>query len=365
MSRKPLDLSRYSKGGNTPRPTALDALIAAAPAEVEERARELGLPLKHLPTEQIAPDLQQLRRLPHPDDLVAMADDGDRAAQALVTELRALGESMREHGQLQPIIVYPDSDDARFPAMTHRIVMGQRRWSAAALEGLPTMWVVEVERPSPVFRILRQFDENEQREGLSDMERGWALQALKAALEDEAGEPVTWGMVEQRMQLSTQRRQDLLRLMRFTSEGQAIIARYRWPETAMRPLHMAISANTIDQDTANTILHELAGLEQVQSGTVQQYVDQYQPPPPSTNWFAGDDDGASASGARSADRSTATPLAGMARQIAKYRKGIEKLASQVTPDMDAGVRQRTLQEIEELMNSLEMLLQQLRDVPRG
>src|SRR5689334_22895464 len=120
MTKKPLDLTRYGKGSSGARPTALDALIAATPTEVEQRARELGLPLKHVPTEQIAPDLQQLRRLPHPDDLMDMAKGGDRAAQATMTELRALGESMREHGQLQPIIVYPESGDPRFPRMTHR-----------------------------------------------------------------------------------------------------------------------------------------------------------------------------------------------------------------------------------------------------
>lgn len=361
MTKKPLDLTRYGKGGSGARPTALDALIAATPGEVEQRARELGLPLKHVPTQQIAPDLQQLRRLPHPDDLTSMANGGDRAAQITMTELRVLGESMREHGQLQPIIVYPESGDPRFPRMMHRIVLGQRRWSAAMLEQLPTLWVVEVERPSSVTRILHQFDENEQREGLSDMERAWALQALKAAIEEETSEAVTWGIVEQRMQLSTQRRQDLLRLMRFSPEGQAIIARYRWPETAVRSLHMAISANEIGQDTADTILRELAGLDEVHAGIVRDYVDQYRRRQAQAGRLAptGADD-TETTGSDASERSGATRLIGMPRQIVKFRKGVDKLAEQVTPDMDEDVRREALRKIEELMNSLEILLQRLR-----
>jgi ParB/RepB/Spo0J family partition protein len=365
MSKKPLDLSRYQSRGSGNRPTALDALIAAAPSEVADRAAELGLPLKHLPTDQIAPDLQQLRRLAHPEDLLREAERGDRASTALVTELRTLAQSIREHGQLQPIIVYPDRDDPRFPGMTHRIVMGQRRWSAAILSQLPTLWVVEVERPSGVNRILHQYDENEQREGLSDMERAWALQSLKGAMEEEQGGTVPWNVVEARIQISPQRRYDLMRLFRFSEEAQKLIARYRWSEWTLRNLHMAISADEIDQQTATTILRELADLEEVNATIVRSIVERYLPKPAPVGQFI-DSDGDGGSGGSASTLSSGghdIHLSGITKKIDSYRRGLDKLTSQVSSGLNEPERTETLRHVEQLMDSLEKLLEQLR-LPR-
>jgi ParB/RepB/Spo0J family partition protein len=359
--RKPLDLSRYSRSGSdaAARTTALDALMAAAPTEVEQRARDLGLPMKYLPTGQIAPDLQQLRRLSAPDELLRESEHGDRAAAAIVEELRALGRSMKEHGQLQPIVVYPDSGDPLFPLMSHRIIMGQRRWTSAVLEALPTLWAVEVERPSRVTRVLHQHDENEQRLGLSDMERAWALQELKNALEEEIANTVPWGMVEQHFKLSAQRRFDLMRLMRFNMEGQKVIARYRWAEWTLRPLHMAISAEVIDADTATTILWELTKINEVNAPIVSTLVDHYkQAQEDHTDAVITNDVEVSAQAA-SAD-TTLVQHTGMIKQIAKLRQGIDKLADHIGSDMSSDLRQNTLREVEQLMGSLERLLQRLQ-----
>src|SRR5687768_5453777 len=100
--------------------------------DVAALARAHGLVLRDLPVEVIAPDPEQPRRLPAPAELQAMVDAGDRTAAALLEGLRELGASMREHGQIQPIIVYPISDPAQ-PQVTHRLLNGQRRWSAAVL----------------------------------------------------------------------------------------------------------------------------------------------------------------------------------------------------------------------------------------
>jgi len=69
-----------------------------------------------------------------------------------------------------------------------------------------------------VIRLLRQFAENERPTGLSDMERAWALVALKEALQMEAGGEVPWSVVEEHLQISDARRHDLLRLQHFSSE---------------------------------------------------------------------------------------------------------------------------------------------------
>src|SRR5262245_9835044 len=58
----------------------LDFLLGAAPEAAAQRALDRDLPLLDLPIRAIAPDAQQIRRLPHPNDLVQMGAAGDRAA---------------------------------------------------------------------------------------------------------------------------------------------------------------------------------------------------------------------------------------------------------------------------------------------
>lgn len=125
-------------------------------AGVSQRASERGLPLLHLPLAAIMPDPQQLRRLPHPDDLQRMAQANDEAAQSLVAGLHTLGMSIQQHGQLQPVIVYEDSDP-QYPASTYRLLHGHRRWAGARLVGLPTLWAVIVPKPSALVRLLHQY----------------------------------------------------------------------------------------------------------------------------------------------------------------------------------------------------------------
>jgi hypothetical protein len=272
QGRAALNLEQFFRP--TDQTADLDFLLGAAPEATVQRALDRDLPLLHLPIRAIAPDAQQIRRLPHPNDLVNMETIDDRAAVAILAGLRELGQSMVEYGQVQPAIVYPDTD-LQYAAITHRLLHGQRRWSAALLAGLPTLWVVEVPKPSSVIRLLRQFAENERRAALSDMERTWALVALKDALQTEAGGEVVWGVVEEHLQLSDARRHDLLRLLRFSSKGQATILRYGWSEWTLRPLHMAIQGASIDQDAANDILRELANAAEVNAALVAETVDAY------------------------------------------------------------------------------------------
>jgi hypothetical protein len=243
--------------------------------------------------------------------------------------------------------------------------MGQRRWSAAILLELPTLWVAEFERPSEVDRILRQFDENEQRAGLTDMERTWALQTLKDAVEHEQGASVPWGVIEERMKLSTQRRQDLLRLLRFDEEGQNLIKWHRWSEWTLRDLHMAINAGEINQASVTTILQQLALQEEVNATIVRYYVELHR------RQRAGQrcEDGQATPpyvGAEGAEAFTASaPRSGVGvavvpKQLSKFRKGIERLTGQVSPDMEQETRDAALREIEGLMESLEALLLKIR-----
>ncbi len=340
----------------------LDFLLGAAPEETAERAQARGLPLLDLSITAIAPDPQQVRRLPIPDDLLRMEASGDRAAAALLGNLRELGQSMLEHGQVQPAIVYADTDPGR-PDITHRLLHGQRRWSAATLAGLPTLWVVEVPRPTDVLRLLRQFEENERREGLSDMERSWSLIMLKDALQREAGGEVPWSVVEEQLQISTARRHDLLRLMRFAPEGQAIIMRYGWPEWVLRPLHMAVNAGTIDQPTATDMLRELATAGEVTGTFVAAVVDAYRqqqsedPTDQTVATHIEDDTTPRSQTAAARSSSTATARrADVVRTVMRMRKALMEVRRETPNVTDTATRAALMQEIMALLQDLQALV---------
>jgi hypothetical protein len=344
--------------GASPAANDLDFLLGAAPEETAERAQARGLPLLDLPVDTIAPDPQQVRRLPLPEDLLRMEAANDRAAAALLGGLRELGQSMIEHGQVQPAIVYIDSDPNR-PTVTHRLLHGQRRWSAAVLTGVPTLWVVEVPRPTDVLRLLRQFEENERREGLSDMERSWSLVMLKEALQQEAGGEVPWSVVEEQLQISTARRHDLLRLMRFAPDGQALIMRYGWPEWVLRPLHMAVNAGTIEQTIATDILRELANANEVTSSIVAAVVDTYHQQQIDTATSGGD----ASQSTNDVARSSATVAArrtDVVRTIVRMRKALAQIQREAPLGIDPATRAALAQEVEALLQELHMLADDLK-----
>ncbi len=328
-------------------------LLGASPDETVQRATERGLPLTHVPTDTIMPDPQQLRHLPDPWELMRLAETGDRAAVAVVAGLRELGRSMKEHGQIQPVVVYPDSDRQN-PRITHRLLNGQRRWSAAVLVGLPTLWVVEVPRPKDVDRLLHQFEENERREGFSDMERAWAIMALRNALQTEAGSDVPWGIVEERLQLSTQRRQDLLRLLRFSPEGQAIIMRYGWSEWTLRPLHMALNAGQLTPDEATDMLRVLAETPDVTTTVVHALIDAYRQRP--TEETVGTAEGEAQPSTQRTRHNTERDIG---QRLIRVRRSVEQLRTQIPHTADSATRRAWRLEIETLRNSLDDLLQQL------
>lgn len=327
-------------------------LLGATPEETVQHAAEHNLPLTHLPTEAIAPDRQQLRHLPDPAELTQLAASGDRAAAAVVAGLRELGQSIKEHGQIQPVIVYTDNDPNN-PKISHRLLNGQRRWSAAVLLGLPTLWVVEVPKPKDVERLLHQFEENERREGFSDMERAWAIMALRTALQTEAGVDVPWNLVEGRLQLSTQRRQDLLRLLRFDPEGQAIVMRYGWSEWTLRPLHMALNAGELSPEETTDMLRVLADSPDVTTTIVNALVDAYRQR--ADQQVTGEEEQTQLS-ARSTRHNTGKD--GLQR-LNRLKRGVEQLRAQLPRSADQKTRQVWRAEVEALRDSLNTLLEQL------
>lgn len=344
----------------SPRP--LDALIAAPPAELVQRAEAPGYQLVHLPIDQVAPDPEQLRRLAHPQRLREQAAQGDRTAAADYQSLQQLGASVREHGQLQPIVVY------RFvhphePRQTYRIFMGQRRWSAAVIEGLPTVWAIIADPPSPVVRILRQYAENEQREELSDIERVWAMQRLKAALEDERGQAVPWRVVEEYVTISETRRQDLMRLLRFAAAAQLQVARLRRKVTewSLRPLTMGLQSGVVTHDQALQVLQALTDLDGVNQTTVANLLAAQGRQDAAGEAVQHGDQGQASSGQATSSGldATAAALAALPAKLHKQRQAVEKITQQVSPEMSADVRERLLKEAQALAERIGTLILQL------
>ncbi|MEI7769952.1 MAG: ParB N-terminal domain-containing protein [Chloroflexales bacterium] len=333
----------------------LDFLLGA-PEETAQRAQARGLPLRDIPVYAIAPDADQVRHLPHPANLLQMEAAGDQAASAILAALRDLGESLRENGQVQPAIAYPDSDPQN-PAITHRLLHGQRRWSAAVLAGLPTLWTVVVERPSDVSRLLRQFEENERRAGLVDMERAWALMSLRDAIQRETNDPVPWAVVEARLQISEGRRHDLLRLLRFPPEGQAIILRYGWAEWTLRTLHQALAAGMLDAATTTELLRSLAGQPDVTAPAVSMLVaNAIHARHPPVLGGAGAAPGAEPAAAADAHGSPDT----VSQRLARLRQGVERIQAQVTHEKSPERRAAWRAEATLLQASLEALLATLQ-----
>jgi ParB family chromosome partitioning protein len=85
-----------------------------------------------------------------------------------------LAESLKTHGQLQPISVRWSEDMGRY-----LIVSGERRWRAATLAGRPTVSAVVVEGERTESQILEmQLIENCLREDLRPVEQAKAFRAL-------------------------------------------------------------------------------------------------------------------------------------------------------------------------------------------
>jgi ParB/RepB/Spo0J family partition protein len=210
--------------------------------------------VQQIPIGHIAPDarpeMRQPRLLPPPEELI---DNGQPAPayRELVGELLTLGQSLKQQ-QIQPIVVYPGTS-AAYPAARYLILVGQRRWTAANLVRMETLDAVVVDPPTPADRVRIQYAENEDREEFSDMERAWALQQMKHALND-----APWDDVEARLQMSRARRQQLLRLTAFTAAQQEQIARLRLQETQIRRLHTGVRNEELIPAQVDAILYRLA-----------------------------------------------------------------------------------------------------------
>jgi ParB family chromosome partitioning protein len=148
--------------------------------------------LHRIPLDQIAPNPSQPRKA---------FDDAD---------LRALADSLREHGVLQPILVRP------LPAGRYELVAGERRWRAARLAGLERIPAV-VRSAAENERLELAMIENMAREDLNPVESARAC----AALVDEFG--LTKEEVGRRVGKSRVAISNLVRLLELPDEVLAML----------------------------------------------------------------------------------------------------------------------------------------------
>ena len=148
--------------------------------------------LHRIPLEQIAPNPSQPRKA---------FDEQD---------LKALAESLREHGVLQPILVRP------LPGGRYELVAGERRWRAAQLAGLDRIPAVVRSAPENE-RLELAMVENMAREDLNPVESARAC----AALVDEFG--LTKEEVGRRVGKSRVAVSNLVRLLELPDEVLAML----------------------------------------------------------------------------------------------------------------------------------------------
>lgn len=84
--------------------------------------------------------------------------------------LVALAESMKKHGQLQPIKIAAEDLSG-----LHLILQGERRWRAARIGGLPTIKVI-IEEDARQMTSYAQVAENKDRDGLKPIEYALFIQ---------------------------------------------------------------------------------------------------------------------------------------------------------------------------------------------
>lgn len=241
----------------------LNDLPPATQLQDESIAREAGESMVDLPLEDVQLDPTQVRYMVNLTDLRTRADKGSRWAQEQLGELQELGEHMREHGQIQPIRVFPADRGRRF-----QVLVGHRRLMAAELVGLATIRAIIVpEEPDELEKLDLQVGENVHRRNLNDMERARIFERFTGALKrrgrpSKGAEPNSEARDETaiaaRLGVKLERMRQVARLTRFDREAQDIIIEEGWPETVLRPFHQALADLQLDALSQVEALRELA-----------------------------------------------------------------------------------------------------------
>jgi hypothetical protein len=160
-------------------------------------------------------------------------------------------------------------------------------------------------------------------------------------------------VIEEQLQLSPQRRQDLLRLLRFAPEGQALITRYGWSEWTLRPLHMAISAGELQPEDATAMLRALAEAPEVNAPVVAALVERHRAQAAARQPVPTTEPPPRATIDRHHDESD------LLQRMARARRAVDQLRARLAAVEDLDARPAWQDEAQRLRESLEALLAEL------
>ena len=130
------------------------------PAEASRRPPRL----EGVKSDRAAAWIETSRITPDPDQPRTVFEAG---------AIERLAESLRAHGQLQPIRVRWDQG-----AEVYRIIAGERRWRAAQVAGITTMQCTMQETEDATETLVKQLAENALREDLKPIEQAHAFRRL-------------------------------------------------------------------------------------------------------------------------------------------------------------------------------------------
>ena len=160
------------------------------------KIKEISRAVKDVPTERISVPADRIRRIVYDDSL------------------RALADSIREHGIIEPLIVRReggDSDGERFS-----LIAGERRLKAAELEGIGTVPCVSIEA-TDIDAAVIAIIENLHREDLNMFEEASAI----ASLLKLSG--MTQDQCARRLAVSQSYIANKLRLLRLTEDERSMM----------------------------------------------------------------------------------------------------------------------------------------------
>ena len=171
------------------------------------------------PTSEEDRDSSELRQLKISE---IVRDEGQPRREFDEEALKALAESIKEHGVLQPIVV--TREDGKY-----KIVAGERRWRAAKIAGITKIPAI-IRTLDSQNRLELSIIENAQREDLNAIELATAYAKLKNQFNLSVSEiAVKVGKGEGSVT-------NTLRLLSLPEEAKKIMVKEKLTEGVMRPL---------------------------------------------------------------------------------------------------------------------------------
>ena len=180
------------------------------------KIKEISRAIKDVPTENITVPADRIRRIVYDDSL------------------RALADSIREHGVIEPLIVRREGGDGE--AERFSLIAGERRLKAAELEGIATVPCVSIEA-TDIDAAVIAIIENLHREDLNMFEEAAAI----ASLLKLSG--MTQDQCARRLAVSQSYIANKLRLLRLTAEERELILENGLTERHGRALLRLVPGN--------------------------------------------------------------------------------------------------------------------------